>query len=234
MWDDRRRLGPDADTARRTPPRPRGSLAAEVLAALAASACCLGPVVLLGLGLSGAWVGSLSALEPVRPLFVLATGGFLGVAYARIFGDGARSACDPGAPCAAPGVRRFERAAFWIVTATVAGLLLLPSWLGARAAKEPATVAPADAAASAARPVEVVLAVTNLTCEGCLHTLRGALADVPGVRSVRVSLVPPQAVVVFDPARTTVEALTRATEAAGYPSRAVSRNAAAPSEGSAP
>ena len=35
-----------------------------------ASACCLGPLVLITLGISGAWIGNLAALEPYRPWFI--------------------------------------------------------------------------------------------------------------------------------------------------------------------
>jgi len=45
----------------------RGSLLVGGVAALVASACCLGPLVLVVLGFSGAWIGNLTALEPYRP-----------------------------------------------------------------------------------------------------------------------------------------------------------------------
>ncbi len=40
------------------------------LAAITASTCCLGPLVLVALGFSGAWIGNLTVLEPYRPLFI--------------------------------------------------------------------------------------------------------------------------------------------------------------------
>src|SRR3970282_2820415 len=48
----------------------RGALVAGGLAAILASACCLGPLVLITLGFSGAWIGNLTALEPYRPIFI--------------------------------------------------------------------------------------------------------------------------------------------------------------------
>ncbi len=48
----------------------RGSLVAGGVAAVLASACCLGPLVLISLGISGAWIGNLAALEPYRPWFI--------------------------------------------------------------------------------------------------------------------------------------------------------------------
>ena len=47
-----------------------GSLIASVLAAIGASVCCVGPLVLLAMGIGGTWVGSLTAMEPYRPVFI--------------------------------------------------------------------------------------------------------------------------------------------------------------------
>ena len=62
-----------------------GVLAAGGIAAILASACCLGPLVLVSLGLGGAWIGNLTALEPFRPVFVGAALVALFFAYRRIF-----------------------------------------------------------------------------------------------------------------------------------------------------
>jgi len=48
----------------------RGALIAGGIAAVVASACCLGPLVLITLCISGAWIGNLAALEPFRPWFI--------------------------------------------------------------------------------------------------------------------------------------------------------------------
>jgi mercuric ion transport protein len=45
-------------------PNGRGALATGGLAAILASTCCLGPLVLVALGVSGAWIGNLTLLEP--------------------------------------------------------------------------------------------------------------------------------------------------------------------------
>jgi mercuric ion transport protein len=56
----------------------RGALFTGGLAAILASACCLGPLVLIALGFSGAWIGNLTVLEPYRPIFI-------GVALVALF-----------------------------------------------------------------------------------------------------------------------------------------------------
>lgn len=48
----------------------QGTLAVGGLAAVLASACCLGPLVLVSIGLSGAWIGQLTRLEPLLPWFL--------------------------------------------------------------------------------------------------------------------------------------------------------------------
>lgn len=108
----------------RTASSTRLTLAAGALAALLASACCLGPLLLLTLGISGVWIGTLTALEPYRPLFVLAAIGALYLAHRRIFRPAAD--CKPGAVCAVPAVNRGYRALFWLVAALLAIALVYP------------------------------------------------------------------------------------------------------------
>ncbi|MGY6258125.1 mercuric ion transporter MerT [Burkholderia sp. A2] len=95
----------------------RGALAAGGLAAILASTCCLGPLVLVALGVSGAWIGNLTLLEPYRPVFIGAALVALFFAGRRIFRPAA--ACRPGEVCAIPQVRAAYRLIFWIVVALV-------------------------------------------------------------------------------------------------------------------
>lgn len=104
----------------------KGFLVAGILAAVGASVCCVGPLVLLALGVSGAWIGSLTALEPYRPFFIGLTLLFLGFAFHRLYF--ARRACTPGSACANPRTLKHQRLAFWIVTVLVLGLISVP-WL---------------------------------------------------------------------------------------------------------
>lgn len=64
----------------------------------------------------------------------------------------------------------------------------------------------------------VVLSVPGMFCELCPVTVKKAISKVPGVKSVAASYERKQAIVTFDDARTTVDALTKATANAGYPS----------------
>lgn len=62
------------------------------------------------------------------------------------------------------------------------------------------------------------LDVTNMDCAACPITVRKALEKVPGVGMAKVDYKTKRAVVAFDPAKTTPDALTKATADAGFPS----------------
>lgn len=64
----------------------------------------------------------------------------------------------------------------------------------------------------------VTLAVPGMNCELCPATVKKALSKVPGVSNVAVSFEKREAVVSFDDTKASVEALTKATTNAGYPS----------------
>ncbi len=64
----------------------------------------------------------------------------------------------------------------------------------------------------------VTLSVPGMNCDLCPLTVKKAISKVPGVTSVAASYEKRQAVVTFDDSKATVEALTKATANAGYPS----------------
>ena len=72
----------------------------------------------------------------------------------------------------------------------------------------------------AADPQTVVLDVQNMTCELCPITVKKALDKVPGVAATQIDLAKKTATVKFDPDRSNVAELIKATTNAGYPSTA--------------
>lgn len=106
------------------PNRGRAALATGGLAAILASTCCLGPLILVTLGFSGAWISNLTVLEPYRPVFIGVALVALYFAYQRIFRP--VQACQPGQVCALPQVRSTYRLIFWIIAALAAVALVYP------------------------------------------------------------------------------------------------------------
>ena len=112
---------PDLQTE---PQAGRSALFAGGLAAILASTCCLGPLILVALGFSGAWIGNLTMLEPYRPFFIGAALVAMFFAYRRIFRPA--QACKPGEVCAVPQVRIAYKVIFWIVATLVVIALAFP------------------------------------------------------------------------------------------------------------
>src|SRR3569623_483348 len=102
----------------------RGALLTAGIAAILASTCCLGQLLLLMLGISGAWIGNLTALEPYRPFFIGTAGIALFFAGRRIWRPAA--ACRPDELCAIPRFRYGYKLLFWIVAALLALALIFP------------------------------------------------------------------------------------------------------------
>ena len=102
----------------------RTSLMASVLAGIGASVCCVVPLVLLLPGVSGAWIGNLTAMQPYRPVMIGLTLVFLGLACRELYLG--KPVCLPGTACADPRIIRRQRITFWIVAVLLLGLLSVP------------------------------------------------------------------------------------------------------------
>ncbi len=105
----------------------KGTLLASLVAGIAASTCCIGPLVLLTLGVSGSWIGSLSAMEPFRPYLMGLTLLLLGLAFRKLYL--VPQACAVDAPCATSSNLRRQRAMFWLVSVAVLAIMAFP-WYG--------------------------------------------------------------------------------------------------------
>lgn len=103
----------------------KNSLLVVVLASIGASVCCVGPLVLLVLGIGGAWVGNLTAFEPYRPYFIGITLVFIGLAFRKLYL--VPQVCMPGSACANPMVLKRQRLIFWVVTLLMLLLLAVPT-----------------------------------------------------------------------------------------------------------
>ncbi len=89
-----------------------------ILGALAASSCCIVPLILFSLGIGGAWIGNLTALAPYKPFFVTATAGVLGYGFYLVYWK-PRRACTDAAACARPISSRLVQLVLWIATVLV-------------------------------------------------------------------------------------------------------------------
>src|SRR5258708_11985091 len=104
---------------------PKLLAAGGILAALGAASCCVIPFALFMLGVSGAWIGNLTALEPYQPIFASIAAGCLGYGFYLVYRN-PRVACAEGSYCAKPAANRTAKAGLWIATVLVLVALGFP------------------------------------------------------------------------------------------------------------
>jgi mercuric ion transport protein len=105
----------DENTACGSGRGPAWMAAGGLLGALAASSCCILPLVLFGLGIGGAWIGNFTQLAPYQPYFIAATLGFLGAGYWLVY-RAQKRACVEGGACARRLPNRMVKSALILAT----------------------------------------------------------------------------------------------------------------------
>ena len=181
----------------------------STLAAFLASLCCLVPLLLGGAGLGAALVATFA---PLRPYFlavsaILLAGGFYFV-YRK---PKAAEAC-AGETCAPQsGTRRMAKPLLWLATLGVAALAFFPSY-GVKLVGTPAAAVPY----SSATLQTAELKITGMDCEVCAGLIQRKLAETPGVVHAQVHYPAGDAIVKYDPTRTSPEQLAEVVNATGY------------------
>ena len=89
-----------------------------ILAALGAASCCVVPFALFTIGVSGAWIGNLTALEPYQPIFAGITLACLGYGFYLVYRK-PKVACADGSYCAKPSSGRIAKVGLWTATVLV-------------------------------------------------------------------------------------------------------------------
>jgi len=96
-----------------------------IAGAVAASSCCIVPLLFFSLGASGAWVGNLSAMAAYQPYFIPPTLGFLAIGFYLVYRR-PKAVCVDEAACARPLPNRLVKAGLWGATALTSAALAFP------------------------------------------------------------------------------------------------------------
>lgn len=189
----------------------RVAIGGSILSALAASACCWIPLLLIAIGLSAGGVAAW--FEQYRWWFLGLTAVLLGAGFYFVYFRAPR--CEPGSACARPSRRlhRTNQVILWVATLLVLGAAAFPKYVGYLIPAGPT----ASVIADSSQVATVSLKIEGMTCEGCAVRVRNALVKVPGVLDASVSYPQRRATVAIDGSSPPADsALAGAVEAAGY------------------
>lgn len=95
--------------------------AGGILGAIAATSCCMLPLALLSVGISGAWIANFTALAPYKPYVAAGTLAVLVYGYYLVYVKSKQVCAD--ASCAGPLPNRLVKSSLWVATALVAAAL---------------------------------------------------------------------------------------------------------------
>lgn len=157
--------------------RSLASAGGAIVSAIASSACCWLPLLLMGFGLSA---GGVSAwFEEYRLVFLVAAGGLLAVGFYSAYFAGRR--CDSACGCdhSASRIQRISRTMLWISAVLVIGFAAFPKYVGA-------FIGDNGASTVAAGSDTVEFRIEGMTCEACAIHLQESLSKVPGVIGAQV------------------------------------------------
>lgn len=176
---------------------------AALASAALASVCCIGPLLLTGLGLGS--LGLAAGLTRYRPAFLALTAFVLAVGFYLAYRR-REMPCADGS-CEVRSGSRTMKAALWGLTAVALATATFPSWSVLLLARGSAPV-PAGAQT-------LTLKVSGMDCAACTVSIRQSLEKVPGVYSASVDFEAAQATV-FTNGKVEPAAALEAVAAAGY------------------
>ncbi len=191
--------------------KPKWGLFGAIVSAIGASVCCLGPLVLVGLGFSGAWIGNLSVFNRYRPFFMVFTFVFLGFAFYKVYFKSKKERCETVSYCVNPKAERINKIALWSVAILSVGMLVLPGLLGMLSTKDPTSM-------QVVSTQQAVFNVEGMTCGGCALTIEKGLKNLDGIKMVRVTFEPSEAIVNYNPDFISIKRIMEAIKNLGYSS----------------
>lgn len=194
-------------------------IGASLVAGIAASLCCILPIVfaLAGAGI----VGASAFFATWRPYLLGTTFLLLGLGFYFAYRK-PKHACEPGSACEKPATNTTGRIGLWIATAVVLIVAAFPYY------SEPVTRLllankSSETTPAAPRLEQATLAVDGMDCTACATVIEKKLRDLAGVQSAVVSYEQKQATIEFDARKVTVPQLERAIQDAGYRAHPIQR-----------
>lgn len=195
----------------------RATLGGSVVAGIAASLCCLGPLVALALGLGG-FAGA-AVFAKWRPLLLGVTFVMLALAWYLTFSK-PKTACQDGPLCTIKPSPKWNKLVLWFSTVVV---LIAASFPNLSSAILQATQRGAPSALSIGNSAVLKVQVLGMDCAACALRVQSLLKTQSGVQQAQVSFATKEAVVQYDATRSSPEKIIAAIERTGFKAEPANR-----------
>ena len=194
------------------------ALGASAVSAIAASLCCIGPLVTVVLGLGG-FAGA-SFFAKWRPVMLLVTFALLALGWYLTYRT-PKNACSEDDLCAAKPTGKWNRVVLWLATAFVVGTALFPVFSAAivRSA-QPTRAQPAIAPENLAT---LKVRIPTMDCEACAVSIQTKLQKQSGIQSAQVRFDTKEAVVQYDATKLSSQAIIAAIDQTGFKAEPTTR-----------
>lgn len=178
-------------------------------AAFVASLCCLGPLVLGGVGFGTVLVATFT---PLRPYFLAVSSVLLALGFYFVYRKPKPAEACEGEVCAIESpARRWAKPLLWLATLAVVALGLFP-YYGAKLVPMPTAAATMPNVALETAE----LRISGMSCEACAGVVKAKLLETPGVAEAEVHYPAGHALVKYEPAKTDPTKLIEAVNSTGY------------------
>ena len=186
-------------------------IGAGLLTAIAASLCCITPVLALIAGTSGL-ASTFSWLEPFRPYFIGLTILVLGFAWYQKLKPKKQIDCN----CETEEKPKFIQSKMFlgIVTAFAIVMLAFPYYSSIFYPKTEKQIIVVDKS----NIQKVEFTISGMTCSGCEHHVKAEISKLKGIVEVVVSYEKGNAIVKFDNKQTSITEIEKAINSTGYKS----------------
>ena len=186
--------------------------AGSIITAVLASICCIGPIVLVGLGVGS--VAFFSRFDAYRPYLIAAALLLLVPAFYLAYRK-REVKCEDGS-CKIESAGKWNKISVWFAVLIVAGFIAFPNLGLAKSGQDQLTVNP--------KYQTVDLKINNMDCEACALGLQSQLKNIPGVKDAKVNFNKANAKINYNPSQVSASKFVKVLTESGYPAKIENSN----------
>jgi mercuric ion transport protein len=196
----------------------------SVLAAIVASLCCIGPVVVALIGVGS--IGAFAAFESLRPYLIGVTALLLGFAFYLTYRK-REVQCEDGT-CKMESAGKWNTLSVWLATVIAAVALAFPYFGGSLLAT--ASTVPQQSSTQNTEYATAILKVDGMDCKACAAGLQATLGRIEGVRKANVQYEQGKAIIEYNPAKVQPKTFIEQIDEAGFTAALAESKPTTPSE----